>query len=180
MQGEDRKIHQDNKKKPTSYTSKCVVIGFWGGLISSFIGYLAYLLNFTTFGPALVLTPWQLGDWKDDPIGQVVAIFAIAVVSIVTALVYKVLLERLYSMWVSVGYGIVIWLFVFYVLNPIFPKLEPITEFDQNTLVTTLCLYILYGLFIGYSISFEYHELNRPQKSDSSDTKGQHGEKSES
>ncbi|HEU5141170.1 MAG TPA: YqhR family membrane protein [Bacillales bacterium] len=163
MQGQDRNIKQDNKQKPISFTSKCMLIGFWGGLICGVIGYIAYLMNFTVFGPALVLKPWALGEWKHELLGQIVGIFAIALLSILTSLIYKVILERWYTMWVGVIYGVVLWFVVFYLLNPIFPDMKSIADFDKNTLVTTICIYILYGLFIGYSVSFEYHELNQPE-----------------
>ncbi|HEX7065089.1 MAG TPA: YqhR family membrane protein [Bacillales bacterium] len=170
MQDQDRKIKQDNKQKPQSFTSKCVLIGFWGGLICGVISYIAYLLNFTALGPALILKPWVLGDWKHELLGQIVGIFAIALLSILTALVYKMILARWYTMWVGICYGVVLWFVVFYVLNPIFPGLKSIADFDKNTLVTTICLYILYGLFIGYSVSFEYHELNQPEGNETSGT----------
>ncbi|HEX6922558.1 MAG TPA: YqhR family membrane protein [Bacillales bacterium] len=162
MQGQDRKLQQDNKPKPMSYGTKCVLIGFWGGLICGVIGFIAYLLNFTAFGPALALAPWALGDWKNELLGQIVGIFAIALLSILTSLVYKVILARWYTMWLGVVYGAVIWFVIFYVLNPIFPGLKSIADFDKNTLISSICLYIFYGLFIGYSVSFEYHELNNP------------------
>lgn len=180
MQGSDRKIQQDNRKRPVSFTVKCVVIGFWGGLIMSAIGYFAYLLNFTTFGPALVLAPLALGSWKTETTGQIVGIFVVALLSILTALVYKFALARWYTMWVGVVYGAVIWFIVFYVLNSIFPSLEPFDEFNTNTLVTTMCLYILYGLFIGYSICFDYHQLNTPSEGESNQGQAQEASDSDS
>lgn len=47
----------------------------------------------------------------------------------------------------------------FFLFNPIFEDVKSITELKSDTIVTTLCLYILYGLFVGYSISFNYNEL---------------------
>lgn len=161
MQGANRNIQQDNKERPKSFMSKCVDIGFWGGLIMSTIGYAAYLLNFTDFGPALIFTPLGV-SWQDDALGQVAGIVAIALLSILVALVYKMFFATWYTMWVGAIYGVVIWLCVFFLLNPLFPELGPVTEFDQNTFVTTICLYILYGVFTGYSICFEYNEFNTP------------------
>lgn len=44
--------------------------------------------------------------------------------------------------------------------NPIFPDVRTVTELTSDTIITTICIYLLYGLFVGYSISFEYNELN--------------------
>ena len=52
------------------------------------------------------------------------------------------------------------WLLVFFVFNPIFPEVRTVTELTSDTIITTICIYLLYGLFVGYSISFEYNELN--------------------
>lgn len=160
----NKKLAQNDKETPLSFNAKVAVIGFYGGLIWGIIGYLIYLLNFTKYGPALFLNPWALGDWKSKTLGQFISIVLIALLSILVAYGYRFTLAKFKNVWVAIGYGIVLWLIVFYVLNPIFPDLEPITELDKNTLVTTLCLYILYGLFIGFSVSFEYHEFQQSKK----------------
>jgi uncharacterized membrane protein YagU involved in acid resistance len=61
-------------------------------------------------------------------------------------------------MWVGIAYGIALFLLVFLVLNPIFPGIKPFWDLSKNTLVTSLCFYILFGVFVGYSISFEESE----------------------
>lgn len=159
MADSSRNIQQNNRKRPLSFTTKCVWIGFWGGLIVSTFGYFGYLLNFTSFGPALVLSPLSSDT---APSGQIAGIFIISVLSIFVALVYKWVLAKLYSMWIGVLYGAAIWCIIFFLARPIFPHLKPVGEWDENTFVTIVCLYILYGLFIGYSICFEYNELNTP------------------
>ena len=68
-------------------------------------------------------------------------------------------------MWGGILYGVVLWLIVFYGVNPLLPNLESVSHLERNTIITTLCLYILYGVFIGYSISFETQEMNRQTQS---------------
>jgi hypothetical protein len=63
-------------------------------------------------------------------------------------------------MWVGIVFGAALWGLVFFILNPMFPNLQTVFELPRNTIVTTACLYILYGVFVGYSISFDYNELN--------------------
>ena len=45
MEAEAKKLEQNQKESPLSFNSKVAVIGFYGGLIWSVLGYLAYLLN---------------------------------------------------------------------------------------------------------------------------------------
>ncbi|WP_216831734.1 YqhR family membrane protein [Alkalihalobacterium elongatum] len=156
-------LEQNKKDAPMSYNAKVATIGVCGGLFWSVIGYIAFFFNFARIGPALVLMPWALGDWKNGYMGQLVGILVISLLSILVAFIYKILFEKVNNMWAGAVYGIVLWLIVFYLLNPIFPGLKSVANLDFNTIITTLCLYLLYGVFIGYSISFEYQEVKRVQ-----------------
>ncbi|WP_017726997.1 YqhR family membrane protein [Halalkalibacterium ligniniphilum] len=152
---QDEQIKQENQM---SFPAKVALIGFFGGIIWSLVGYFAFFFNFIRVGPALILMPWALGDWKNTYIGQLVGILAIATLSIGVAFLYKLLLQKVVSMWAGIGFGLVLWGLVFYVLNPLFPGLKNVQNLDSNTIITSLCLYVLYGVFIGYSISYEYAE----------------------
>ncbi|WP_261129407.1 YqhR family membrane protein [Bacillus sp. Marseille-Q3570] len=157
-------LEQNQKERQVSFTGRVLTIGFVGGLFWSLIGYLLYALNFTKIKPALVLSPWVVAEWKDKALGNWIGILVIGFLSMLVALVYKILLAKFKHMITGVIYGIVLWGIVFYLLRPMFPTLEPIQELGKNTLTTTLSLYVLYGLFIGFSISFEYDELTKARQ----------------
>ncbi|MCM3715259.1 YqhR family membrane protein [Halalkalibacter oceani] len=154
-------LEQNEQEMQMSFPAKVALIGIFGGIIWSLLGYFAFFFHFIRVGPALALMPFALGDWKDTYIGQFVGVAVIAVLSIGVAFTYKLLLQKQHKMWVGVVFGLVLWGLVFYVLNPIFPGLKPIGQLDSNTLITSLCLYVLYGVFIGYSISYEYEQQRR-------------------
>ncbi|NEU29613.1 hypothetical protein GN156_02275 [bacterium LRH843] len=139
-----------------SYTAKVALIGFFGGLIWSLVGYFSFFFKFIRVGPALVLMPFAFGEWKNTYIGQFIGVLVIAILSIGVAYLYKAILQKKNHLWVGILYGLVLWFIVFYLLNPIFPGLKSFRHLDSNTIITSLCLYVLYGAFIGYSISFEY------------------------
>ncbi|TLS36360.1 YqhR family membrane protein [Pseudalkalibacillus caeni] len=164
MEDNNRNMEQQQKEEPVSFNSKVVTIGLVGGLFWSMIGYLAYFLNFSTISPSLILSPWAIGEWKERALGQWVAIGVIGLVSILVAFLYRAALVKFSNMYVGMAYGILLWIIVFYILNPMFPKLPNPLELDRNTMVTTICLFILYGVFVGYSISFEYID-NQQNKS---------------
>lgn len=151
--------HQPNSEgfndSNTKSLGRTAWIGFWGGLIWSAIGFFAYYLKFTKYGPALILYPWALGSWKKGLYGQITSVVVIALLSILIAFIYKWILGKIKSMWVSIGFGIAIWVMVFYIIQPWIPGLLPVFKVGVYTISTTLSLYILYGLFIGYSISFD-------------------------
>lgn len=156
---EKEKLEQNQHVQPMSFTGKVALIGFFGGVFWSFIGYLASILNFTKISPKLVLSPWMVGDWGKGVVGNLLGILIIGILSIIVAFLYSALFRKINKMWPGLLLGIVLWLIVFYLFNPLFPELQSVLELDRNTIITTICLYILYGVFIGYSISFAEHEL---------------------
>lgn len=144
-------------------------IGFVGGVFWSSLGYLAYIFNFTEIRPNIILELFALNDLKNFWEGIVLSIFLIGLVSIGVAYIYYGTFRRINSIWLGLCYGILLFIIVFIVLNPLFPGIGPISELERTTLVTTICLYILYGVFIGYSISYEEYEVQRRRKDEQKD-----------
>jgi len=157
-------LEQNKKDGEMSLMAKVVVIGLFGGIFWSLLSYLTYIFNFTELSPNLILKPWILGDWKNRVLGQFIGIFMIGIISIGVALLYYALLKKFQSIWVGAAFGIALWLIVFYVFNPIFPDIKTVGELERNTVITTICFYILYGVFIGYSISFEENEMRAERR----------------
>ncbi|THE11287.1 hypothetical protein E1I69_15640 [Bacillus timonensis] len=152
-------LEQNKHDGEMSLIGKVVVIGLFGGIFWSLLSYFTYVFHFTELSPNLILKPWILGDWKNHMLGQFIGILVIGLISIGVALLYYAFLKKFQSMWVGAIFGIVLWLIVFYVFNPIFPDIKTVAELERNTVITTICFYILYGVFIGYSISFEENEM---------------------
>ncbi|WP_186575816.1 YqhR family membrane protein [Aquibacillus kalidii] len=151
------KLEQNKQQKPVSLLSKALITGFIGGVFWSFIGAIASYFNFTSVSPAsFILRFWLHTGWSDGWLGQLVSIVIIGVLSTILALVYYVLLKNTQGIWPSALFGVALWFVVFYLLQPIFPNVEHMTKLTSDTIVTTFCLYLLYGIFIGYSISYEY------------------------
>lgn len=158
--GKDEKFEQNRQEKSYSLLARSLLTGFIGGLIWSTFGIIMYYFNFTDVGPtSFILRSWLNAKWTSEWLGDVISIVLIGIISIVVALIYYGLLKRMRSMWIGALFGIVLWGMVFYILQPIFPNIAPLNEFDKNTIISTLCLFIIYGTFIGYSISYDYHDM---------------------
>jgi hypothetical protein len=160
MEENPQRLEQNQHEKPMSFMSMVVITGFVGGILWSSLALLVYFFNFTDVRPNVILEPWALGDWKKGWIGSVFSILTIGILSIGTALLYYALFRKMKGIWVSMLYGVVLFVLVFYVLNPIFPGIDSFWKLSRDTIITSLCFYILYGVFIGYSISFEESERN--------------------
>ncbi|WP_395940635.1 YqhR family membrane protein [Bacillus salinus] len=156
---QNEKLEQNQREKPISFPVKILMIGLFGGLFWSFLGYLAYIINFTEIAPNMILEPWAVGEWKQTILGQFISIVVIGAISIAVAFLYYAVLKKYQNIWIGAIFGAVLWGVVFYLLNPIFQNVPAVTELKRNTIITNVCLYILYGVFIGYSITFEYNEL---------------------
>lgn len=158
---DNKNLEQNKSDEPLSHIAKVMITGFFGGVFWSIIGYLAYYFNFTELGPSLILQPWALGNWKNEATGQWIGIIIIGLLSIGVALIYNVFLKNIPKVWPSILFGVALWLIVFYILNPIFPNLESVRDFSRNTILTTICLYVLYGVFVGYSISYDAEQMKQ-------------------
>lgn len=161
---EEKKLEQNQREKPMSFITLVIVTGLIGGIFWSGLGYLAYVFNLTSIRPNVILEPWTIGDWKEGWLGTVISIVMIGGISVVPALIYYAFLRKFPSIWVGAGFGIVLFLIVFFVLNPIFPGINSFKELERNTIITSICFYILYGVFVGYSISYEETEIKYKER----------------
>ncbi|MRH43153.1 hypothetical protein GH741_10725 [Aquibacillus halophilus] len=158
---ENEKLEQNKHEKPISVLGKALITGFIGGILWSFFGAIASYFNFTSVSPAtFVLRSWLHTNWSDGWLGELISIIAIGLLSIITAIIYYGLLKKIEGIWPSAAFGIALWFVVFYLLQPVFPNVSHMTDLDSDTIITTLCLFLLYGTFIGYSITYEYQDVN--------------------
>jgi len=152
------KLEQNQQEEPMSLLAMSLTTGFVGGILWSFIGLISYVFHFTEIKPNVVLEPWALGDWKNDWIGTVISIGVIGLFGMGAAFIYYAFLRKFKTIWIGIAYGVLLFAIVFFILNPLFPSLKSIFELKRTTIITTICLYVLFGVFVGYSISYEANE----------------------
>lgn len=158
-------LEQNKREDRMSFLAKVIVTGFVGGVFWSSIGLLAYVFNFTKISPTIIIQSWVQGSWHKNWQGMVISVLLIGIISIGVAFIYYGLFRKVDSMWGGVIFGIGLFFIVIFLLHPLFPSLGPIKKLSLNTIVTTVCLYILYGLFVGYSISYEENEFQQGKNS---------------
>jgi len=158
-------IPKQEYPKRMSFPAMVFWTGLFGGLFWGTLGFLAYYFNFTEVRPNVILLPLLNAHWKYGWAGTVISIIIMGIVSVGAAFIYYLLLRKLNSIWTGIGYGIVMFLLVFFILNPIlFPNVKAIFDLSRDTIITSVCLYILYGVFIGYSINYEYENKKSQEK----------------
>lgn len=152
---------QSKQEKPFSQKANVALIGFIGGLFWSAVGMLAYYFSFTEIGPKVILSGWASNRWEDGVLGFAVTLVLCGLISILAAFVYYALLRKVSKLLICMLFGVGLWAIVHIALIPFFPSFMTVRDMNVDTLVTTLCLYILYGVFIGISISFDESERKR-------------------
>lgn len=80
-----------------------------------------------------------------------------AVLSIFLAILYYVSARKWFSIWVGILYGLVIALLHMGVIHPLFYG-DTLFLHSVDSTVTIVSMHILYGVSIGYSISFDYND----------------------
>ncbi|WP_254854046.1 YqhR family membrane protein [Halobacillus salinus] len=162
----DKPKEQYQKESPQTVFTKALTIGFSGGILWSGIGALTYFFHFSEVSAAsFLIRSYLQNDWSGTWLAEILAIIGVGLLSLVTAMLYYFTLKRQSGIWPGAVFGIILWGLVFVVLTPLFPAIPTFMELTSDTWVTTGCLFILYGVFIGYSISYEFQEFNQPSNS---------------
>ncbi|SEQ20033.1 Uncharacterized membrane protein YagU, involved in acid resistance, DUF1440 family [Virgibacillus subterraneus] len=162
---EGKNLEQNKQERPMSLMSRSLITGFVGGLIASSFGAIMYYLSFSEVAPkSYLIRSWITADWTDGWLGNMLSILMVGVLSLLTAFIYYGIFKKIDSLWMGVGYGIILWVIVFYIVQPIFPNIPNLMDLNRYTIVSTLCLFILYGTFIGYSISYDYADTIRKEE----------------
>lgn len=149
---------QEKEQKAKFPLSYALVIGLFGGIIWGGLAQLAAYFHFMTIDINAVVTYVNIpkihsGFWK------VISGFIFHMgVSLLLSIVYYFLLRKSKTIWGGVLFGAAIWVFLFIIIHPLLASVPSWQKLNGNTLSTTICLLILYGLFIGYSISYGYEQ----------------------
>ncbi|MBH5318081.1 hypothetical protein I6N90_09705 [Paenibacillus sp. GSMTC-2017] len=144
------RIHKTN---PWLFALK---IGFFAGLIWGVIRWLSYGMKFTTVVPGFLLDSFLRHSFLKTSWGIVAGIGAFIVFSIAAAFIYIAVLRKCKGPWPGILYGLAWWIILFIGVGPFVGMMEWITKLGWNTIYTEICLFLLWGVFIGYSIAFEF------------------------
>lgn len=145
-----------------------LLIGSFAGLIWGAVRWLLYTFQFTKL-PGFLAEPFFLHAFLVKWQGHLVGIVCFMVFSIAAAYLYVLLFRRLRGPLPGLGYGALWWAILFWAVGPATGTMPPPFKLGWTTLLSELCVFLLWGLFIGYSINFEFtDEASRePEKSGS-------------
>jgi len=142
-----------------SFFNKSIISGFAGALIWGGVGSLSYFFSFTEVSHASFLIRSFISDaWAQGVIGELVSLPILSIIGIIPAFIYYLFFKKAKGMLPSILFGVALWAIVFLLLQPLFQQVPAVTNMKVETIVTTLAHFILYGVFVGYTISYERTE----------------------
>lgn len=131
-------------------------IGLFAGLIWGCVRWMFYNMKFTTELPSFLMEPFFRHDFLVSYWGVSIGIAGFILFSILASMLYMVLLGKMRGPWPGVFYGIIWWALVFLAVGPLLGMTGKVNAAGWNTFFSELCIFTLWGLFIGYSIAFEF------------------------
>jgi hypothetical protein len=147
-----------NDSRTTNPVRFSLMIGFYAGLIWGLVRWLATGLNFTSVSQAFLLDPFVERKVLGGLLWQVAGLAAFIVMSLLAALLYLLVLSRIKGPWPGLLMGVTWWGLGYAWAGPLVGAVPPLKQIGWNSLVTDFCFFLMWGLFIGYSISFEFHD----------------------
>lgn len=160
----NHRLEQNQQENPHSFIMHVFSIGIWGGVIWSLVGHAVHYFHFMQVSPRFILTSWINSSWVNGWLGVVISTLLWGILSILPSFIYYGVLRKILSLYVALLFGAVLWLMLVFVFRPIFTNLPSFSKMDANTIITSLCLFVLYGLFVGYSIFYEEKEIQKQQE----------------
>lgn len=144
----------ERRTEPVSF---CLYIGFFAGLIWGLVRWLAVALNFTKVPAAFLADPWVKRSALTQMPWQLLGLGLFILMSMAAAFLYYALLRRLRGPWPGLAFGGVWWAVLYAWLGPVAGAVPPLKRIGWDSIITDFCLFVTWGLFIGYSIAYEYH-----------------------
>lgn len=139
---------------------RALLTGFIGGLFWCTLTLVLNYFNIVDLSPKTYLKLLFTKDkWLSKWYGTIFTIFIYSILSMVFASIYYVLFKKIEGMVIGIVYGMTLFLIVVFLLPQLFTNTPYIFSMSKRSIITSACLFILYGTFIGYSISFDYYQI---------------------
>lgn len=147
-----RNFKRTGVTKPLRYA---IYIGFFSGLFWSCVRMISYYCNFTTEPVSFLIRGWLREEQIVTGFGQTLGSLSFILFSIAASIIYMWFFRNLQGAWPGLWYGLG-WWGILFGIGPIIGFTNIQTGVGFTLALTDLCLFVLWGLFIGYSIAFEF------------------------
>jgi len=149
-------FRQKSQEGPTDPLGFGLQLGCFAGFIWGAIHWLFYTLKFTKVIPGFLGGPFFNDAFLKSGAGQLAGWLLFIALSVIASVIYVLLFRKLKGPWPGIIYGIVWWCVIFAAAGPPLHMAKPLNQLGWNSIVSEFCLFLLWGLFIGYTIAFEF------------------------
>lgn len=151
-------IQQENQKRSTltNPVLYSIQIGFFAGLIWGGFRWIFFVFQLTTVLPGYMAEPFYKHSFLLSNYGHLVGWGYFTLFSILATMLYTFALRKLKGPWPGIIYGVAWWAIIYGGIGPALFMIKPLTKMGWPSLTTEFCVFILWGLFIGYSVAMEY------------------------
>ncbi|ANY71934.1 YqhR family membrane protein [Paenibacillus ihbetae] len=147
-------FRKDNKvTNPFLYALE---LGYYAGLIWGAVRWIFYTLKFTRVVPGFLMEPFFKHGFLLTAAGQIAGWLSFIAFSVIAALIYVFLFRKLKGPWPGIIYGVIWWIVLYIALNPWLRFTPPVKKLTWDTNITEFCIFLLWGLFIGYTAAQEF------------------------
>lgn len=132
----------------------------WWIILGRRMVFPSYFFIYRSWAELFTLT-FCLWNLERGSLGNVLAIVFIGILSIIVAFLYKATFKKFEGVLPGILYGFFWWAILFLGIGSIAPVIKSALQLSKETIVTTICIFILYGVFISYSVAFEANNVNQ-------------------
>lgn len=152
----NRDSRSNDTQDGTGVWSFALQIGIFAGLIWGAVKAAAAYFHFTNIPISYMAKPFLAASFVRTTAGFWMGWLTFILFSVIAALLYAALFRRARGPWPGMVYGVFWWAMLALLVGPSTGMMKWIYRYDWNTIVTDFCLFLVWGLFIGYSITFEF------------------------
>ncbi|QWU14787.1 Conserved membrane protein YqhR [Paenibacillus sophorae] len=138
--------------------------GFFAGLIWGGLHWIFYVLQFTKVIPGFLGEPIFQHKFLVTVAGQLAGYLLFIGFSVLCSILYVLVFRKIKGPWAGMIYGIVWWSVLILACSWLFLMQRPF-RLPWDSLISEFCLFLLWGLFIGYTAATEYTDERKRDSS---------------
>lgn len=138
---------------------RTLITGFIGGVFWSSISLILKYFKIIDISPKTYLLLFLSEKWLFKWYGTLFTIILYGILSIIIAYIYYITFKKIGGLMFGVLYGIGLFVIVLFLFPQLYADVPYLLTMSKRSITTSVCIFILYGVFIGYSISFDYQQM---------------------
>jgi len=131
-------------------------VGFFSGVIWGGVKIVQYYFKFTSIVIGFLVEPFYKHVYLTQWQGTLIGWGSFILFSIMGSFIYAALFHKIKGTWLGMLYGAAWWCLLYLIIGPKTGMIKWIGHYSWDTIIADFCLFVLWGLFIGYTIAVEF------------------------